>query len=385
MAATDEYTVSLGPCECCGTDCCLVDLLDADGICLVMEPAVNTFNPDSDPYRFRLYFVDMGGGYYTPGNEARVILAGVDTIEGKQTCYYLEYRISVLCNGSDFRVTITPPNVIQTWSNDTCRWVIGWNNSCESQTCNTGDITFDCTAGTWSTGVTISGDFGWRDERSNTDYTASMDWTVYIGAPSAGPACPAFTGADDYTPENLGRENCGGAGSAIGEWAIAVTDGSVTALEALFGDGACECADTDEPDPWESPANPTPPYVTVDCNSAAMHRFIPATMGGGTGDCNCADGAAFQFVWFPLDTDGHGYYGSTLVRRCGHSIHFLITCVLDGGVPTWFLQGFVDGVETGTIAWDLLPGNDAGNPDHFEFHWQLFGDLCTGITYIVAG
>lgn len=389
-------TVNNGACECCDATCCLQDMIDADGVCFTFAPAVNDFDPTAgDPFRFRTYFQEYAGHLSeVSGRHFVLVLSGKTTVEGKESCYYLEFPCWIFCDGSgNLKVRVRPPEFISVIANDTYRIIVGLTEICDPGGVpgDTDAITFDCTAGTWATGELATVTFDWTDPRDAANYTTSMTWTVYVGAPGAGPACPAFPGSIDPPNTILEPFDCTSAGGTpFGLFKVELNDGTIDADDVFqWGNSGTDCAfdfDTDPPDDWSSgqPPGPLDPTNVV-CNDVPMSRVIPFTLGGGTGDCNCLDGAVGYFVWFPTDTDGHGYYGSTLIRRCGHSIHFLLTCVDSGGLPTWFLDVFVDGVSTGLIAWDLQPGNDVDNPNHFELHADFFGDICRGRIFLVAG
>lgn len=324
-----------------------------------------------------------------------------ETVEGVQQLQLLVYRMQQCSPIDDLPADpacytfIAEPDIDETdfWYRDSFFAFEIPNFDCESSDWSDpmdGDSTDATTSFQWlnipSTAGYLTGGFHWREGGVSKSLALELSVRVAFGAP----ACPAYTGSVDHagpTPPYRGNWS--------GQWCAGDVGGSdpIEADEFIIYSPSdfdpsdlnqCECGDYTPP----IGIPPLPADTDVACNDDLMSSVILATIGAGTGTCTCvASGGTFTFVfyWFNDDLFGHGVYVSNLLRLCGHSVHFRITCADSGGVDTWFLEGFVDGVSTGTLAWDLLPGNDAGNPNHFEFHWDLFGDLCTGRLFVVAG
>lgn len=414
----DTETIDMSGCDCCdgeGGGCCLTEALEtaANGLCLLVENTSSSdagvdLTPDG-PVRIHIPPPDLTSVYgMTVGwTYATLRFAGVGTFDGDPACWDIRLPIGFRCETVEgvqqlqflvFRTYQCSPADVD--AANTCRTFLMEPDTNEADFFSRESMfaveipAFTCATTGWSDpmdGTTTDAvtsfqrlniQFAWNE--AGTPLTLDLELTVRVAF--GAPACPAYTGSVDHsgpTPPYRGDwlNRC----VALPAVDVPEVDEFIIYSPSTFDPSdlnQCECNGVTVP----IGVPPAPSDVTVACNADDMASVIRATIGGGTGTCGCVPGfATFFFYWFDDDIFGHGVYVSNYMRLCGHAVHFVITCADSGGVDTWFLEGFVDGVSTGTLAWDLLPGNDAGNANHFEFHWDLFGDLCTGRLFVVAG
>lgn len=418
-------------CDCCdgeGGGCCLTEALEtaANGLCLLVENTSSSdagvdLTPDG-PVRIHIPPPDLTSVYgMTVGwTYATLRFAGVGTFDGDPCCWDIRIPIGFRCETVEgvqqlqflvFRTLPCSPNTVDAGSPG-CRTFLAEPDTNEADFFDRDAMfaveipNFTCASTGWSDPMDGSttdavtsfqwlnippgtqpsplvGGFHWSE--GATDYDLDLELTIRVafGAPS----CPAYTGSVDHsgpTPPYRGDwlNRC----VAFPAVDVPEVDEFIIYSPSSFDPSdlnQCECNGITIP----IGVPPVPADVPVACNADDMASVIRATIGGGTGTCGCVPGfVTFFFHWFEDDIFGHGVFVSNYMRLCGHAVHIRIACVdLGGGLSGWTLDFYVDGVSTGTIAWDLLPGNDAGNPNHFELHVDLFGDLCTGRLFIVAG